>query len=146
MVFDLVPKDEPEAIEIHDRNCILIIDSDQRHLVRLADSFSSQGFKVLSHTKGQYGFETAKKSQPDCILVDIDLIDTSGMDLCRAIVDSPNTCGIPVIVMGKATCYQTVQEARAAGCQFFVCKPVDPKALLMLVNESIAEARSWICD
>lgn len=122
------------------------MDENRTFLDYLANSFKQQNFTVLSHTSGEYGLRTAVKSLPDCILISTKLIDQDGIDLCRQIVDDSRTCGIPVIVMGQQPDVKTIQNAKAAGCQFFLSKPIDPRSIVFLVNESIAEARSWICD
>lgn len=146
MVSDINPQEDPESIGIFDRNCVLIIDEDHKYLEYLTQRFEQQSFKVLSHTCGELALKTARKMEPDCIVLDLNLLDMDGLDLCQALVDDSKTCGIPVVVMGKTDDSAVVQQAKAAGSEFFVSKPVDPKNLLMLVNESIAEARSWICD
>ena len=146
MVYDIIPHEDPDPLEIYDCNSILIVNGDPHELDRLNKNFSRQGFKVIGHTKGDYGLSAAIKAEPDCVLIDTDLMDMCGIDLCRQIQDEPTTCGIPVIVTGATTSSETVQAARRAGCQFFLAKPVDPNALLLMVNESIAEARSWICE
>lgn len=143
---DLIPQEEPEAIEIYDRNCVLIIDENKQQIEYLKKCFAQQNYKVLGHTSGEYAIRTARKSQPDCILVNTDLVDMDGIDLCQALVDDTATCGIPVICMGAIESPSVIQEAKAAGCQFFVSKPVDPRAVVFLVNEAIADARSWIFD
>ena len=146
MVSDLIPHEDPESLEIYDRNCILIINSDPHELDGLKNNFERQGFKVIAHTKGDYGLQAARNIGPDCILIDTELMDMCGIDLCRKINDDSATCGTPVIMLGSPRSTQTIQKARRAGCQFFLSKPVDPKTLLLTVNESIAESRSWICE
>lgn len=146
MVKNLYPQEDPQPLDIFDRNCILILDEDPNYLEYLAENFRQQNFEVFSHTCGELGFKRAKQSIPDCIIVNSDLIDIDGIDLCRKIVDDSITCGIPVIAMGSPSDHGMVSSAKAAGSQFFVAKPVDPRVMVHLVNEAIAEARSWILD
>jgi DNA-binding response OmpR family regulator len=146
MVVDLIPQNEPEAFEIHNRNCILIIHSDQQELQRYSQSFSQQGFKVIQHSMGEYGLAACRHAHPDCVLADLRLFDMSGIELCRSVVDDAQTCGIPVILTGQIDSRADVVRARSAGCKFFLGTPHDPNVLLLLVNEAIAEARSWIVD
>ena len=146
MVIDLIPEEDPQPIDIFDRNCILILDENRTYLDYLSGCFRQQNFEVLTHTCGELGIQTAKRSLPDCILVNSSLIDIDGISLCQQIVDDSVTCGIPVIVMGNSRKSEDLKSAKTAGCQFFVSKPIDPKVLVFLVNESIAEARSWILD
>lgn len=146
MVIDLNPHEELDPIQIFDRNCILILDRSREYIDYLTKLFEQQNFKVLGHTCGDLGFKTAKKVVPDCILINLELLDMDGISLCRSMVDESSTCGIPVILMGKTNDESVLREAKAAGCEFYIAKPIDPKALAFLVNESIAEARSWICE
>ena len=146
MVFDIVPHEDADPLEIYDRNCILIIAGDPHQLDRLDKCFSRQGFKVIAHTRGDYGLQAAQNAEPDCVLIDLHLMDMCGIDLCRKIEDDSKTCHIPSIMIGQAESSETIRDARRAGCQFFLSKPYDPNALLLMVNESIAEARSWICE
>ena len=74
------------------------------------------------------------------------LIDMDGIDLCRAIVDDSQTCGIPVIVMGKTDNSSVIQDAKAAGCQFFLSKPIDESRLLAAVEESLNVERQRLHD
>ena len=146
MVLDLFPQEDPQPIDIFDRNCVLVLDENKSYLDYLTSCFGQQNFEVLAHTCGELGLRTAKRSLPDCILVNTELIDMDGISLCQHIVDDSQTCGIPVIMMGDNVDADVLKNAKSAGCQFFVSKPIDPKALIFLVNESIAEARSRILD
>ena len=145
-MFDLIPQEEPEPLEIFDRNCVMILDRDKKQIDYLSKCFTQQNFKVLGHTSGEYGLRTAKRSQPDCIIVNTELVDMDGIDLCQTLVDDSVTCGIPVICIGAIDSASVISEAKSAGSQFFVSKPVDPRAMVFLVNEAIADARSWICE
>ena len=146
MVSEIIPYVEPAPLENLDRNNILIIDSDTRMLESLDRAFQSQGFRVIKHTSGEYGLASVREHQPDLVLVEVDLLDMDGIELCRTVADSSDTCGIPVIVMARSGNQALVRQARSAGCHFFMAKPIDPKSLLHLANEAIAESRSWICD
>ena len=146
MVSEITPHEQPAPLENLDRNNLLIIDSDTRMLESLARVFQGQGYRVWKHASGEIGMAAVRRFHPDCVLVEVDLLDCDGIELCRNIVDSSDTCGIPVIVMAKSGNQHLVRQARSAGCHFFVSKPIDPKALVFLVNEAVAESRSWICD
>ena len=76
------------------------------------------------------------------ILLDVGLPDTSGLDVCMAIDESPDTCGTPIIVISGMHQQDLVRQTRAAGCRFFIQKPYDPNALLVLVRQAISESRS----
>lgn len=146
MVFDLNTNEQTEMMENLDRNNLLIIDSDTKILESLDQAFTNQGFRVLKHTSGEIGLKSIQRQLPDCVLVEADLMDMCGIELCRTIVDGAATCGIPVIVMSRPANQALVRHARQAGAHFYLAKPFDPKVMLHLVNDAIAESRAWICD
>jgi CheY-like chemotaxis protein len=36
-----------------------------------------------------------------------------------------------------------IRRCRAAGCQYFLRKPYDPNALLVLIRQAMEERRAW---
>ena len=50
---------------------------------------------------------------------------------------------IPVIILSGMERPDIIRRSRAAGCQYFVRKPYDPNALLILVQHAIGETRGW---
>jgi len=60
-------------------NKILIVEDDESLLNVLTDSFTAEGFTVLSAANGAIGLETALKEQPDIILLDIQMPVMDGL-------------------------------------------------------------------
>jgi CheY-like chemotaxis protein len=77
------------------------------------------------------------------ILLDLRLPDADGFSVCQELADSSETCAIPVIILSGMERPDIIRRSRAAGCQYFVRKPYDPNALLILVQHAIGEARNW---
>jgi len=50
--------------------------------------------------------------------------------------------GIPVIVLSGMERPDVIRRSRAAGCLYYVRKPYDPNALLILINHAIGETES----
>jgi CheY-like chemotaxis protein len=71
------------------------------------------------------------------ILLDLRLPDLDGFTLCRELVDAPETCDIPVIILSGMERPDIIRRCRAAGSQYFVRKPYDPNALLVLIHEAL---------
>ena len=53
------------------KNKILIVDDEQSLLTALVDTFTREGFTVLTAENGQTGLDSALKNRPDLILLDI---------------------------------------------------------------------------
>lgn len=92
---------------------------------------------------GADGIQLAQNERPDVVLLDLGLPDQDGLEVCSKLVDSPDTCGTPVIVLSGQDRPNIVRETRDAGCEFYVRKPYDPNALLTLIQASLDQAASW---
>jgi CheY-like chemotaxis protein len=81
--------------------------------------------------------------RPSLIVLDLRLPDTDGFSVCSQLVDDPATSEIPVIILSGMERPDIIRQSRAAGCQYFVRKPYDPNALLILIRQAIDESRGW---
>jgi CheY-like chemotaxis protein len=75
--------------------------------------------------------------------LDLRLPDSDGLTVCQKLVDSPETCGIPVIIVSGMEHPEILRRCRAAGCHFYVRKPYDPNALLVLIRQAIDDTSHW---
>jgi len=122
---------------------ILIIDDDRDQVSVLSQRLQRLGFDVLTANSGQMGLASAHQDRPHLILLDLRLPDMSGLAVCRRITDSAQTCGIPVIVVSAMEGPRILRDVRMAGAQFFLRKPYDPNALLVLIRSALAESWEW---
>ncbi len=123
------------------RYSVLIVDDDEALADVLSTRLTRQGFGTLIADSGQRALELARAERPDCILLDLRLPDVDGFDLCQKLVDSAETCEIPVIIVSGLEQPDIIRRCRAAGCRYYVRKPYDPNALLTLVRQAIDETR-----
>ena len=65
----------------------------------------------------------------------------TALPLCQHLADDPTTCQIPVIILSGMEGPDIVRNARAAGCLFFLRKPYDPNALLLLTRDALGLIR-----
>jgi CheY-like chemotaxis protein len=83
------------------------------------------------------GLQLARAEHPDLILLDIRLPDIDGLSVCHVLNDDPETCDIPIIVLSGMERPDIIRRTRSAGCHYFLRKPYDPNALLMLAQAAI---------
>jgi len=128
---------------VTDRDRILIIDDDEAIVSALSQRLQQHGFHVSLAATANQGRTSAYRDLPDLIIVDLRLPDADGFTLCQELADSPETCCTPLIVLSGMVRPDIIRRSRAAGCEYFVRKPYDPNALLVLIQHSIAESRRW---
>ncbi len=125
------------------RDSILIIDDDAAMVEVLRRRLSAQGFTAIEAETGIDGLAKARRHRPALIVLDLRLPDSDGLEVCAQLADDPTTCRIPVIILSGMERPDIIRRSRAAGCQYFVRKPYDPNALLLLIRSAIDESRAW---
>ena len=98
---------------------------------------------MLSASDGCSGLSLARRETPALVLLDLGLPDVDGLTVCRELADSPETCGIPIIVLTGREERDLVRRSRAAGCHYFLHKPYDPNALLTLIRQALRDVAEW---
>ena len=122
---------------------ILVVDDDATQTEILSHLLSKQGYLVSTAKTCKEAESKVGSDRVDLILLDIGMPDGDGLTLCSSLSDTAATSDIPIIIVSGVDKTGVVREARAAGCQFFVSKPYDPNALLLLIQNSISESRDW---
>jgi two-component system cell cycle response regulator len=113
---------------------ILLVD-DMRHFLDLEATFLQRAeCRVFTASTGVEAIRVAKAERPDLILLDIEMPEMNGIQACRILKSDPITQKIPVIVL---TSMQMEDEARRAGADHFVRKPVDEPRFLNEVRRFI---------
>jgi DNA-binding response OmpR family regulator len=137
---------ELQESQLDDRAKLVLIDDDPDQLKVLTYRFKQQGYEVLTASSGKRGLELVRSSKPAAVVMDLGLPDVHGLEICRAIYDDRQLCHIPVVIVSGMEHADVVRQTRTAGASFYVRKPYDPNALLLLVRQAIADASSLDLD
>ncbi len=120
---------------------VLVFDDQKsmRGLVRFA--LLQMGIETVDGAES--GEEAIKKlSTPryDLVITDLRMGGISGLGLLKAIRSHPVLRGTPVIMATSETSSDTVRQAKTAGVDAFVLKPVEPNALQQRVKSALKVA------
>lgn len=91
------------------------------------------GYEIQVASEGKGVLALARKSQPDCFLLDHDLGDTTGRELCRAIKSQPEFRAIPVVIL-TANAEVLPQVVADLPPDHFVAKSKHPDELLLILD------------
>ncbi|WP_397534543.1 ATP-binding protein [Roseateles sp.] len=81
------------------------------------------------------GLELLRSLRPHLLLVDIDLPDISGLEVCRRVRADPRTAKLPLIALSANAMAEDIQQALDAGFDRYHTKPLNFQALLKDVDE-----------
>lgn len=114
-------------------------DADIRELVLF--KLQQAGFDVRLAEDGPSALAALQKEAVDVALLDITMPGMSGLDVCRALRDSPATAGIAVILLTASAREPDVQAGFRAGADDYITKPFSPRELLSRVQAVLARSR-----
>jgi PAS domain S-box-containing protein len=93
------------------------------------------GFNVLEATTGREALDLVRAARPQLVLLDVNLPDMSGFEVCRQIKGDPALAQILVLHM-SATSVSTNSKVKglAAGADSYFAEPVDPDELIANIH------------
>jgi CheY-like chemotaxis protein len=114
---------------------ILIIepDPDSREILRVL--LVHHGYRVLESTEPAAGIGTAFQVRPDAIISELFVRTTDGWALLEFLRSSPETTGIPVIVISGHALPDDEARALRSGARQFLSKPVRTSDVLRALVE-----------
>src|SRR6266498_3246833 len=118
---------------------ILVIEDQPDNRQILRDLLTSADFEVVEAVDGEAGLAAAAVHRPDLILMDIQLPGIDGYEATRRLKGDALLCGIPVIAVTAHALNGAEQEARAAGCDGYIAKPISPRQLLAKVRAYLSQ-------
>jgi diguanylate cyclase (GGDEF)-like protein len=86
---------------------------------------------------GKQAVETAASIRPDLILLDVDLPEFDGFEVCRRLKDDARTMDIPVVFLTGATSTEEKIRGLELGAVDYIAKPFDPAELRARVKVSL---------
>lgn len=108
---------------------VLIVEDNALNMELLERFLAREGYRVARAPDGRAGLEEARRLQPQVILMDLQLPDLDGLEVTRRLKADPATRGIPVVAVTARGLKGEEDQARSAGCDDFLPKPVDRRKL-----------------
>jgi PAS domain S-box-containing protein len=95
------------------------------------------GIRLLTAVNGTSGIEIARESQPEVILMDINLPGISGFEALRILREDPATAHIPVIAISANAMPRDIAKGLEAGFFRYLTKPINVNTFLDTLNEAL---------
>jgi len=102
---------------------ILVVDDVSANLQVLTGMLKDRGYKVRPVPSGELALQAARKDPPDLILLDINMPDMNGTEVCRHLKADEDLRGIPVIFISALNENLDKVNAFAIGGVDYITKP-----------------------
>ena len=110
---------------------ILIIEDSPSMRKLLTKSLSCEGFECQSAATAEAGFQACLQDKPDLVLLDVNLPDGNGIDLCRRLKAEAPVGHIPVLIItGEFSSVDSRVSGFDAGAEDYILKPFQMKELV----------------
>src|ERR1022692_5164217 len=102
---------------------IMIVDDNPSNLKLLEDMLLQRGHGVSSFPLGRLALETAMKNPPDLILLDINMPEMNGYEVCERLRSTSELSDIPVIFLSVLSETKDKVKAFRSGGVDYISKP-----------------------
>jgi len=126
---------------MHEQASILLIDDDLNSLQMLEDILCHRGFATQKTTNGKRGVQLAQQEQPNLILLDVNMLDVDGFEICRCLKAEATTKQIPVIFLTVRDDINDKLNGFNVGGVDYIIKPFNVKEVLARINTHITQGR-----
>ena len=108
---------------------VLVVDDNEANLKLVQVVLAAEGYDVRAVADGESVLPDVEAVRPGVILMDVQLPGIDGLELTRRLKADPETADIPVIALTAYAMVGDEQKAIDAGCDGYVAKPIDTRAL-----------------
>lgn len=106
------------------KRVLLIEDTDDaRRLMRYV--LQMDDAEVIELAEATHIIEVAQQERPDLIIMDVHMPGMDGLTATRQLRAEESTREIPIVVVSASAMRHEREEAKEAGCDGFITKPID---------------------
>jgi CheY-like chemotaxis protein len=121
---------------------ILIVDDNPSNMKLVSFLLSNRGYEVRAASNAAEALDSIAERRPDLILMDLQMPGVDGFQLTRQLKADPGTSAIVVVAVTAYAMKGDEARARSAGCDGYLTKPIDTRALPGIVARYLAGERS----
>ncbi|GAA6620465.1 response regulator [Scytonema sp. NUACC26] len=122
---------------------ILHIDDNESTRYVIGRMLRTAGFKVVEAVTGEAGLELVASQPPDLIILDVQLPDISGFEVCQRIKSNSKTASIPVLHL-SASFVESRDKTQGldSGADGYLVQPVEPMELIATIKSLLRIRRA----
>jgi DNA-binding response OmpR family regulator len=113
------------------KTSVLMVEDSPPQALKIKLALENNGCEVFWAETGQGGLDIAYKKEFDLIILDIELPDTNGFEVCKKLKSDPNLAEIPVIMMTTRDHAEDVLSGLEVGAIDYIPKDAFAEAVLI---------------
>ncbi len=116
---------------------ILLVDDNRENLRLLSTMLSDSGYKVRKAINGTLALRAVELAKPDLILLDINMPDMNGYEVCKQLKAIEQTADIPIIFISALDEVLDKVKAFEVGGLDYITKPFQLQEVLVRVKNQL---------
>jgi DNA-binding response OmpR family regulator len=113
---------------------ILVVDDEKDILKLVQYNLEKEGYQVLTAKTGEEGFETARQSKPDLVILDLMLPGIDGLEVCKMLRADGAMKRVPILMLTAKGSETDQIVGLELGATDYIVKPFSVKVLLARVK------------
>jgi CheY-like chemotaxis protein len=119
-------------------NPVLVVDDNVANAALISFLLKKKGYDVRTAADAAEALVAIDEFHPRLIMMDLQLPGMDGLELTRRLKADPRTRGIIIIALTAYAMKGDDERARDAGCDGYVSKPIDTRALPAMIRTHLA--------
>lgn len=116
---------------------VLIIDDDTHLREGLAEVLDAEGFACTEAGNAKSGIDSAKKHNPDVVIMDIQLPDSSGFQICQELRRHSKEF-VLIMMTGRFLSAEEKTQGFELGADEYITKPFDIQELSIRIKQLLS--------
>lgn len=116
---------------------ILLTDDDEAMCQLVRATLEHDGCRVLEANDGKTALDLVKQHEVDLVLLDWMMEGMSGIEVARALRNTPRTADIPIIMLTARGSETAKSAGREAGVAAYLVKPFSPLELIKCMEDAM---------
>jgi CheY-like chemotaxis protein len=118
-------------VKIDTDNCkVLVVDDMFTSRLWLIKILENDGYRIIEAASGVEALQQIEAEHPDLVIMDMQMPEMDGIECCRRIKADEHLSAIPVVMITYSNDEDCQKQAIRAGCDAFLCKPIQKIRLL----------------
>lgn len=120
---------------------ILVVDDEPMIVQQARDYLAHGGFRVITAADGKTAMAVARQARPDLVVLDLNLPQMDGLDVCRALRRESD---VPIIMLTARVEETDRLIGLELGADDYIVKPFSPRELVVRVRVILRRVRGEV--
>jgi two-component system alkaline phosphatase synthesis response regulator PhoP len=108
---------------------VLVVDDEEDLLELVRYNLTKQGYDVECVGSGEQALQSARRSPPDLVVLDLMLPAVDGLEVCRRLKADPKTRGVLIVMLTAKGDEGDIITGLDRGADDYIAKPFSPRVL-----------------